>query len=214
VAIFGANLGPVKMSTLQIDDAGQAAKILAGTQVLFDGVPAPLVYVSSAEIGAVVPFGVAGPTTQVRVVYRGQSSPAVAVPVVQAAPALFAQDGTGGGPGAILNTDGSVNSYDNPAERGSTVALFGTGLGQTNPLGEDGKVTGGVALPAPVLPVTVLIDGAPAEIVYSGAAPGMVQGIVQVNIIIPDTTPPAYDLRITLKVGEFVSPSTVTFSVR
>ncbi|HEX4593893.1 MAG TPA: hypothetical protein VH157_06445 [Bryobacteraceae bacterium] len=214
VAIFGANLGPVKMSTLQIDDAGQAAKILAGTQVLFDGVPAPLVYVSSAEIGAVVPFGVVGPTTQVRVVYRGQSSPAVAVPVVQAAPALFAQDGTGGGPGAILNTDGSVNSYDNPAERGSTVALFGTGLGQTNPLGEDGKVTGGVALPAPVLPVTVLIDGAPAEIVYSGAAPGMVQGFVQVNIRIPHTTPPAYDLRITLKVGEFVSPSTVTFSVR
>ena len=113
-----------------------------------------------------------------------------------------------------MNADGSLNTYDNPAERGSIVALFGTGLGQTNPIGKDGKVTGDITLPAPVLPVGVLIDGQPAEIVYSGAAPGMLQGIVQVNIRIPDTTPAAYGLRITLTAGDYVGPSTITFNVK
>ena len=66
----------------------------------------------------------------------------------------------------------------------------------------------------PVLPITVQIDGSPAEIVYAGAAPGMVQGIVQINIRIPDTTPAAYGLRITLAAGEYLSPSVITFNVR
>ena len=214
VTIFGANLGPMKMSNMQIDDAGHAAKILAGTQVLFDGVPAPLLYASSAEIGAVVPFGTTGPTTQVQVLYQGQSSDPITVPAVPAAPALFAQDGSGGGQGAILNADGSLNSWDKPADRGSVIALFGTGLGQTNPQGDDGVVTGGITLAAPILPVQALIDGQPAEIVYAGAAPGVVQGIVQVNVRIPATTPPAYGIRVMLRAGEYTGPSTIFLNVR
>ena len=214
MTVFGVNLGPTKVADLEVDDTGHARTVLAETQVLFDGVPVPLLYTSSAEVGAVVPFGTTGPITQVQVVFRGQWSAPITVPIVPAAPAPFAQDGTGGGPGAILNADGSVNSYDNPADRGSVIALFGTGLGQTNPVGEDGKVGGGIALLAPVLPVTVLIDGQPTEILYAGAAPSMIQGIVQVNVRIPDTTPPAYGLRITLTVGAYTSPSTVFLNVR
>ena len=214
VAIFGANLGPMKMTDLDVDDTGHAMSVLADTQVLFDGVPAPLLSASSAEVHAVVPFGTAGPSTQVLVVYHGNSSAPIAVPVVPAAPALFAQDGTGGGPGAILNADGSLNSYDNPAARGSVIALFGTGLGQTNPQGEDGKVTDVSTLPAPVLPVTVLINGQPVEVLYSGAAPGMVQGIVQVNVRIPDTALVGNGVPIMLNVGGYASPSTIILEVK
>ena len=214
VTIFGANLGPVKLSNLQIDDAEHATNVLAGTQVLFDEVPAPLLYTSSAAVGAVVPFGTAGPTTQVRVVYQGQSSDPIVVPVVPAAPALFAQDGSGGGPGAILNADGSLNSWDKPADRGSVIALFGTGLGRTNPQSEDGAVTIGSTVATPILPVEVLIAGQPAEIIYAGAAPGMVEGIVQVNVRIPDTTPLAYDIRVALTAGGYTSPSTIVLNVR
>jgi uncharacterized protein (TIGR03437 family) len=214
VTIFGANMGPVKMNSLQLDDAGHATTVLADTQVLFDGIPAPILYTSSAEVVAVAPFGTTGPTTQVQVAYRGQLSAPITVPVALATPAIFAQDGTGGGPGAILNADGSLNSYDKPATRGSVIAMFATGFGQTNPLGEDGKVTGGQALQAPVLSVTVLIDGQPAEIVYAGAAPGMLQGVVQVNVRIPDTVKPFYGVPVTLKVGDFASPTTISMAVR
>ncbi len=212
VAIFGAHIGPEKMSRSQVDDSGRTADLLADTQVLFDGVPAPLLYASSNEIGAVVPFGVAGPTTQLQVSYRGQRSAVSAIPVAPAAPALFALDGSGGGQGAIVNADGSVNSWDHPAKPGSIVALFGTGLGQTSPQSEDGKITGHL-LPAVVLPVTVLIDGQPAEILYAGAAPGMVPGFFQINVRIPATVTPG-DLEVALKVGDYASPTLITVNVQ
>jgi uncharacterized protein (TIGR03437 family) len=214
VAIFGAHIGPDKMSNLQVDDSGLAADVVADTQVLFNGVPAPLLYTSSNEIGAVVPFGITGPTTQVQVLYRGQRSTLLAVPVVTATPALFALDGTGGGQGAILNADGSVNSWASPAKRGSVVALFGTGFGQTSPQSEDGRITTHLALPTVVLPITVLIDGQPAEILYAGAAPAMVPGFVQVNVRIPDTVTSGGDLEIALKVGDFASPTIITVNVQ
>jgi len=214
VTISGANLGPVKMSGLQIDDTGRAASTLAETQVLFDGFSAPLIQTCSSEIAAVVPFGIAGPTTQVQVVYRGVSSGSITIPVVQASPAIFAQDGTGGGPGAILNADGSVNSWDRPASPGSVISLFATGVGQTSPLGEDGMVNDGLEPRAPVLPVGVLIAGHPAEVLYAGAAPGMVQGVTQINVRIPDSVTPLYDVPVMLKAGEFAGPTTITLTVR
>jgi uncharacterized protein (TIGR03437 family) len=149
----------------------------------------------------------------VKVVHHGGAAQ-VTLPVIQAAPALFAMDGTGGGQGAILNNDGSVNSYDNPAQRGSVVSLFGTGLGQTIPVSEDGMINDSLTLPAAVLPVTALIDGQPAEILYAGAAPGMLHGFVQVNVRIPAALISTGDVRVTLKAGDYSSPTIITLNVK
>lgn len=213
VTISGANIGPGVETDLQLDDSGHASKVLADTRVYFDGVASPLLYTSFGEIGTVVPFGISGPTTQVKVAYRGGTAH-VTVPVVPAAPALFAMNGTGGGQGAILNSDGSVNSGDNPAPRGSVVSLFGTGLGQTIPASEDGIFNDGRNLPAAALPVTAFIDGQPVEILYAGAAPGMLHGFVQVNVRIPDTLTNTGDLRVALKAGDYSSPTIVTLNVK
>ncbi len=214
VTIYGANMGPVMSANMQMNANGQAASVLDDTLVTFDGIPAPLVYTSSAEVGAIVPFGIAGPATTVVVTYRGQSSAAFQMPVVKAAPALYARDGTGGGQGAILNEDSAENSFEHPAVRGSVVTLWGTGFGQTTPAGEDGKVAGDLPLPTPVLPVTVLIDGQVAKVVYAGAAPGMLQGFAQLNVRIPVTVTPAYDVQVVVKVGEFASPAVITINVQ
>lgn len=214
VTIFGANIGPPAQSNLVFDGAGQASRVLAGTQVLFNGIAAPLLYTSSGEVGAVAPFGITGPTAEIEVLYRGGSA-LMTIPVAPAAPALFSLNGTGGGPGAILNEDGTPNSDDNPAQPGSVVSLFGTGLGPTNPLSEDGTITSGPILPTASLPVSVLIDGQPAEILYAGDAPSMLQGFVQVNVRIPSTISVAdtSDLSVVLKAGDYTSPTVVTVSV-
>jgi uncharacterized protein (TIGR03437 family) len=213
VTIFGANIGPVQWSDLEVDAAGQAMTVLKNTRVFFDGVPAALLYSSSAEVSAVVPLGTSAPTTQMQVTYGGQASASITVPVVPAAPALFSIDGTGGGPGAILNEDGSVNTYINPASRGSLITLYATGLGTAIPRGANGGFNSSLAFP-PGLPLTVLIDGQPAEIVYIGAAPDMVQGVDQINVRIPATTNPVYDVRVTISIGKYSSPATVTLSVQ
>lgn len=213
LSIYGARLGPDGMKTMQIDDTGHAANVLAGTQVLFDGVPAPLTYTSSTEVGAVVPFRITGPTTQVRVSYAGRLSAAKTLVVVPAAPALFALDGTGGGQASILNADGTLNSGDNPAKPGSVVSLFATGLGQTDPVSEDGKITDGLGLPTTLLPVIVLLNGKAVEVQYEGAAPDMVRGIFQINVKIPEATEPG-DVPVVIRVGSYVSPTLVTLTVR
>jgi uncharacterized protein (TIGR03437 family) len=213
VIISGANIGPDVESSLEVDGTGHASKVLADARVFFDGIAAPMLYASIGEIGAVVPFGISGPTTQLKVVYHGGAA-RVTVPVVPAAPALFAMNGTGGGQGAILNNDGTVNSGDNPAERGSVVSLFGTGLGQTIPVSEDGVINDGQTLPAAALPVTALIDGQPAEVLYAGAAPGMVRGFVQVNVRIPNTLTSTGDIQVALKAGDYTSPTIITLNVK
>ena len=216
IAIYGANIGPRESTDLQIDDTGHAASLLAGTRVYFDSIPAPLIYVSQNEVDPVVPFGITGPTTVVKVTYGGRTT-SVTVPVVQAAPALFAINGTGGGQGAILNADGSPNSGGNPAKRGSIVSLYGTGLGpQTS--SEDGMIFDGLTDASTILPVTALVDDQPAEVLYAGAAPGMVNGFAQVNVRIPDTVNVygggyTTNIYIVLKAGNYTSPRTVTVSV-
>jgi hypothetical protein len=115
LTVSGAHIGPDELSNWEIDQAGRVApKELANTRVYFDNTLAPLLYTSADEIGVVVPFAIMGPRTQLRVVYGGGSA-TVTLVVAQAAPALFALNGTGGGQGAILNEDNSVNSPDKPA---------------------------------------------------------------------------------------------------
>jgi len=213
VTIFGANLGPAADIGAELDVDGRISSSVGNTSVLFDGVAAPLLYTSSTQINAVVPFGVAGPTTKVQVMYQGNAVASATVSVQPASPALFALDGSGGGPGAILNQDGSVNSGTNPAARGSVVVLYATGGGATKPASQDGVLTA-ETYPAPDLPVSVTIEGVQAQVTYAGAAPGLVAGVMQINVVVPATAWVAPFDQVVVTVGTFPSPSAVTVAVQ
>ena len=97
-------IGPGTPATLTLDSNGNVTTTLGGVQVLFNGIAAPLTYVSSTQINAIVPYGIAGlfaPYAQVK--YLGQSSNAYNLTTSSTAPAIFSQNGSGTGPGAILN---------------------------------------------------------------------------------------------------------------
>jgi uncharacterized protein (TIGR03437 family) len=214
VAIFGKNLGPTQLINSRVDSNNNVGATLAGTQVLFSGIHAPLLYVSANQVGAVVPFGLTGPNTQVQILYQGVLSSSTTVPVIPATPALFSVDGTGTGPGAILNQDGSLNSAGNPAAPGSIVTLYATGAGNLNPFPSDGSVITTPPFPSPVLPVTVFVGKQTAEVLYAGAAPGMVAGVLQMNVRIPDTTPIGPSVPVAFMVGNYSSSNSVTLAVQ
>ncbi len=205
VAIFGANLGVSNLTQLQLDANGNVGTNLAGTQVLINGNPAPLLYVSSTQVGAVTPFGLPGSTAQFQVLYNGQESPAISVPVAAAAPGLFSSDGNGGGVG-VINQDGNASNFDDVSPPGSIVTFYVTGVGQTTPPSVDGSTSSGPVAPTPVLPVTVLINGQSADVLYAGAAPGLVAGMLQVNIRVPDSAW-GYELQVMIQVGDTISPN-------
>ncbi len=214
VTLFGSQIGPAALAGLRLTASNRVDTALAGARVLFDGQAAPLIYVSANQASAIVPYSVAGKsTTQVQVEYQGVRSPAVTLPVAASAPGLFTLDSSGRGPGAILNQDFTVNSASNPAAIGSAVILFATGEGQTNPPGEDGRLAA-EPLPAPLLPVSVAIGGRPAAVLYAGGAPGLVAGVLQVNVRVPDGVTPGPAVPVVLTVGNNSAQSGVTLAVR
>ena len=213
VTFFGQDMGPAQLAGLRLDGAGLVANSLAGTRVLFDGTAAPLIYTSATQLAAVVPYAVEGrATTQVQVEYEGRRSNTIALPVINAAPALFTADSSGRGQGAILNQNGTLNAATNQADRGSVVVLYLTGEGATNPNGVDGKPNASPA-PQPKLPVTVSIGGIDAQILYAGGAPGLVAGVMQINVRIPQSVQSG-QLPIIVNVGSASSRPNVTVAVQ
>jgi uncharacterized protein (TIGR03437 family) len=215
VVLFGANMGPAPIVTLQVSN-GTVTNLLAGTQVMFDGVAAPMIYALNGQVSAVVPYGVAGKTTtQVQVQYQGAASNTVSMPVHAATPAIFSLDSSGIGPGAILNQDTSVNSTGNPAATGSVIALYCTGGGVTSPASGDGEVIGGALRNLVQFPVTtVTIGGVNAPVQFAGAVPGAVAGLTQINVQVPMGLAPSLAWPVVVKIGDFTSTSSVTVAVR
>ena len=205
VTIFGTSLGPTALAYLQVDATGKfLTSNIGNTQVTFDGTPAPLIYTAAGQLSAIVPYEVAGKgATSIQITHIGVLSAPVSVPVTDAAPVLFTDNQAGSGQ-AASQSDALSNSAQYPAARGSVIVLYGTGEGQTNPAGQDGLLALTAPYPAPVLPVSVQIDGKPAAVQYAGTAPLDVAGILQVNAVVPlDAT--AGDVPVVLTIGNHLS---------
>ena len=213
--LWGTGMGPDNLAGLALDGNGMVSTSVAGVRVFFDGIPAPIYYVSSKQCSVVVPyFGAAKPTTHVQVEYQGVRSAAIEIPVSATAPGLFTADQSGKGPGAILNEDGvTVNSPAAPARPGSVVVLYGTGEGLTDPPGVDGRPATDV-LPKPLAPVSVEIGGLPATIDYAGAAPTFIPGLFQINARVPAAVQPGDNVPVRVTIGNASSQDGVTLAVR
>ncbi len=214
LTIFGTGMGPSTLATLHITDAGTVDTNLGGTQVFFDGYPAPLIYTSATQVSVIVPYEVASTgTTSMLVEYQGMRSTAMTLPVLNALPGIFTTSQLGFGQGAIVNQDGSVNSAQNGADPGTIVSIYATGSGQTNPPTADGTITGSV-LATPQLPVTVQISGETADVLYAGAAPGEPAGVLQVNARIPADVPRGINVSVVITVGNVSSQAGVTLATK
>ncbi len=201
LSLFGSGLGRMQPAGLTVEN-GTVTTESDGVRVLFDGVPAPLLFVWWNQINVVTPYSVDGKErVTIQVERDGELSEPFEMPVAAAHPGLFTRNSTGAGLGALLNQDGTINRADNPAAAGSVVSFFGTGEGQTSPAGVDGLVTPETAsgLPRPKLAVTVEIGTQTAEVLYAGAAPGFVSGVLQINARIPAAVGPgAAPVRVTI----------------
>src|SRR5205823_715809 len=144
------------------------------------------------------PYGIAGRgRINVIVTYKGVPSVAYPVTVVDISPGIYTLDsncttsGSGRGQGAIFNElNYRINCFNNPEVAGHYIAIYATGEGLTTPRGLDGAVNPTLlaAVPKPVGAVGVIIGGIPvpaSDIAYAGEAPGLLQGVLQINAKIP-----------------------------
>jgi uncharacterized protein (TIGR03437 family) len=195
VSVFGDRLG-TPPQTAQYDFTGfyptdLSHRTYTNTSirdgVTFNGIPAPLLFESTTQINAVVPYGVAGQkTVSVVVTHNVQASPAFSLSLADTSPGIFTVTQNGKGQGAILNTNGTPNNADNPAPKGSVIQIFATGAGLWNKPLSDGGIQLDFPFPVPAAAVSATIGGKPAKLNYAAAAPYEVSGMLQVNAIVPD----------------------------
>jgi uncharacterized protein (TIGR03437 family) len=198
VTILGSSMGPPDVTKLQTTPDGRIPTSIAGAQILFNGEPAPLIYVSAQQSSAIVPYDVAGnPTVNVQVAYNGVQSSVVTVPVFDSRAGVYSYGPNGTGQAAVINEDGTVNSPFNPAARGSVISIYATGGGLPQPPGADDQITGDSLSPFNGS-AYIRLDGYgcccepyfPANVLYYGGAPQSVPGLVQINAQLPLDVPP------------------------
>jgi uncharacterized protein (TIGR03437 family) len=214
VVLYGAGIGPAQLVKAAPGSDGSYGTQVANASVSFNGIPAPMIYAWASQTAAIVPYGVTGATAQVIVAYQGQVSAAFPVSMAPSAPGIFTYDASGLGPAAAINQDGvTVNTAATPTETGDIISLYATGEGQTTPAGVDGKPAS-VPYPYPNLTVTATVGGLDAPVKYAGGAPGLVAGLMQVNIQIPSGIQTGDAVLVFLRVGSAFSQGGVTIAVR
>jgi uncharacterized protein (TIGR03437 family) len=200
ITLTGVGIGPDTGVGYQPNAQGQIPRQLAGVQVLFDGRPAPVLYVQSRQINALAPVELSGQTqTNITVIYNQATVGSIAAEVVaDGRPGIFRLQPGVSSQAAAVNQDGTVNGPSNPAARGSVVSVWGTGFGPTDPP----CATGGLNPPGPVKLAAGfsvdIVDGSPsggpvAPALYAGSAPTLPCGVVQINLLVPtDAEPGGY----------------------
>ena len=210
VVIYGSGLGPAQLATYQ-PYGGPVPTSVAGTTVFFNGLPAPVVYSSATQVAAIVPFGITGTSAQVYATYQNVPSAPFTVNVAAVAPALFTLSGSATGQAAAVNnSDGSINGAAHPASSGGYVQFYGTGFGALAATAQDGQIASSTV--STVQTVTATVGGKTAVVEYAGAAPGLVNGIAQINVQIPSGLT-AGNAAVVLQIGGVSTPAGVTVAV-
>jgi uncharacterized protein (TIGR03437 family) len=185
ISIFGTNLASTTVASNQYPYNAS----LGGTQVLLGGQALPLQFVSPGQINAIVPYGTPVNGFQSLLIQNNNAySLLESVVVATANPAVFTLSQSGQGAGAIivLKGDGSqfINTSTAPASVGDILEIYCAGLGPVSPTVADGVAAPLLTLSRTVNPVSVIIGGQPAQVLFAGLAPGFA-GLYQVNVVVP-----------------------------
>jgi uncharacterized protein (TIGR03437 family) len=180
ITIYGVNLaaGDATAPSLPLPNA------LNGTSVTINGIPAPLIFVSSTQINAQAPFETEVGTATLMIQAGTLKSAPVPFEVTETAPGVLTIPGSDHAL-ARNDADGAPNSTESPARPGESVVVYLTGQG---PL--DHQVATGAATPAnppivPLDPIQAQVGGLEAGIAYAALVPGSV-GLLQMAIVIPE----------------------------
>lgn len=216
IAIFGQGMGPSDPVSAAVTN-GSLPTTVSGVQVTFNGQPAPLYFVSATQINVIAPVTVASlPSVDIVVTYNGVASNTLIFPVRPANPAIFTQNGAGTGDGIIFQSNYTLVTAAKPASPGDNLFLYGEGYGVATPATKlaDGAIVGTTPpFPVPNDPTTVLlIDGQAVPAAYFGGAPGLANGVLQVNFTLPKLAPGSHQIQ--LEVGSRTSPTGVTLQTK
>jgi uncharacterized protein (TIGR03437 family) len=213
VTLFGEHFGAPALQHAGYQAGLGLSREVAHTRVLFDGVPAPLLYSFRSQVSAIVPYGVKT-ETRVQMEYLGQRSPELTLPVTDAAPGIFCLGQDGKGQAVAVNFEGgrnTLNGSDRPIARGDILTLFITGEGSGAPAVAEGVLPPAGSWPRPLLPVRVLFGEAEGTVEFAGL---VFAGVTQINVRVPANAPSGGAVPVLVKVGNASTQAGVTVSIQ
>lgn len=181
VALYGNNLA----SAAAQDNSMPTT--LGGVQVLINSRPAPVYFVRSDVVLAIVPFATTGTVASVQVINNNVPSAIRTVRVKNGTPGVFTTPA--GGVGHVIalhvqNNSSSLVTPQNPARPGEVILFYLSGLGDVNPQAADGLSAPSNPPSSAVTTPVVLVDANPATVGFAGLWPGSI-GVYGITITIP-----------------------------
>jgi uncharacterized protein (TIGR03437 family) len=219
VSIYGSSLAS---ATVPGDTIPLSATI-GETSVTFNGIPAPLLFVSSGQVNAqlpweVLPQGTATATVSVVVTNQNVTSPPMQVQVAALAPGIFSIP-AGAGYAVAINSDGSLAApagaipgiATHPAKVGDALVLYANGLGQVDVPVADGAATPDGLRHTVTVPI-LMVGGQPANVFFSGLTPQF-PGVNQMNFFVPQV-PAGNSIPVQLQEGGITTTDKVVVAIQ
>ncbi|HXS97876.1 MAG TPA: hypothetical protein VN736_24925 [Candidatus Limnocylindrales bacterium] len=206
ISIYGGYLSPITAATKTIP----LPTALANSCLVVNGIPLPLLFVSTSQINAQLPYSVSGSAT-LSVHTPGGISDSFNFPVQTAAPSVFLTGSAGPQTGlaAIIRADNNqLVTPTNPVHPKDTVVIYLTGMGSTYPSVDTGMPAPMSPLASASIPPTVTLGGAPLTVLFAGLVPGEV-GVYQINATIPPGVPQGLEIPLTIDQGGSATTLTV-----
>lgn len=202
ITVFGQDLSPINAVSRQIP----LPTALGDSCLTVNGVPVPMIFVSSRQINAQLPFTVEGNTT---VILRtpGGVSDNYNLTIWPAAPRVFrtrlpASDQEA--PTVLRASNGSLATLANPIHVGDTLVIYATGLGKTFPAIDAGIPAPTDPSPQPLLPPLVTLGGVPLQVLFAGLAPGQI-GVYQINVRVDARAPTGLRIPLEIRQGNYAT---------
>jgi len=181
IILTGSGLAPRTI----IQSTAPFTSTLGGVQVLINNVAAPLYYVTTGQIAAVVPYGTTAAIAQIQVINNGVASNVVTAFVGSTAPGVLTQGQDGISDAIVQHLDFSLVTPAHPAQPGETLLGYVTGLGDVSPAVADGAPGPSDTLSNATNPITVRIGGVPAAAPsFAGLAPTL-SGLYAIVFVVP-----------------------------
>jgi uncharacterized protein (TIGR03437 family) len=215
VSIFGAQLadGTESAPSLPLATSMQNATVTLG------GVKLPLVFTSTGQINAQIPYTLPGGVTLPLVVqHADRLSTPQPVTLAAAEPSIFTTNLLGTGQGFVFVVPGPGQQIladpSAPAQAGDVILIYCTGLGLVNPAVTAGQPAPTDALHQATNTVTVTIGGVPVTPAFAGLTPGFT-GLYQINSTkMPAGVAPGDQVPVIITVGGVYQSPPVTMAVK
>ena len=207
ISIYGQQMSPVNLATRELP----LPTALGESCLTVNGIPLPMLFVSSTQINGQLPFSVDG-NASMTLRTPGGVSDNFNFTILPAAPSIF-RTGSAGPLTGLATVTRAVNNElvtaTNPVHPKDSLTIYATGLGRTSPPVDSGLAAPSDPLTSAVIVPQITLGGMPLDLQYAGLAPGYV-GVYQINVTVPGNVPLGLDIPLVINQGS----SATSLSVR